>query len=125
MIAPTSFDIAPEHIQMGNKYTRTLRVTNLPSQLNDEFINSATDMPFNCLTTLNYKAIPTREADSIVAKNLSLVRDAKTRQMQAGQKQGVYDDSYVQPELLDRERLCLCVMICVKKTSICLKQPLQ
>lgn len=103
LIAPTSFDIAPEHIQIGNKFSRTLRVTNLPSQLNDEFINSATDMSFNCLTTMNYKAIPTREADAIVAKNLSLVRDAKTRQMQAGQKQGVYDDSYVQPELLDRE----------------------
>ena len=42
LIAPTSFDIEPEHIQMGNKFSRTLRVTNLPSQLNDEFINSAT-----------------------------------------------------------------------------------
>ena len=46
---------------MGNKFSRTLRVTNLPSQLNDEFINSATDMSFNCLTTMSYKAIPTRE----------------------------------------------------------------
>lgn len=41
LIAPTSFDIVPEYIQMGNKFSRTLRVTNLPSQLNDEFINSA------------------------------------------------------------------------------------
>lgn len=39
LIAPSSFDIRPEQIQMGNKFARTLRVTNLPSQLNDEFIN--------------------------------------------------------------------------------------
>ena len=38
-----------------------------------------------------------------MAQNLSFVRDVKTKQMRAGQKAGVYDDSYVSPEILDRE----------------------
>ena len=60
-------------------------------------------MNFNCITTINLKSIAPRKADAIVAKNLSFVRDMKTKQMQAGQKAGVYDDSYVSPEVLDRE----------------------
>lgn len=60
-------------------------------------------MNFNCITTINLKSIAPKKADAIVAKNLSFVRDLKTKQMKAGQKAGVYDDSYVSPEVLDRE----------------------
>ena len=103
MIAPTSMEIKRDHIQMGAKYVRTLRVTNLASKMNDEFFNNVSDMNFNCITTINLRSISPKKADAIVAKNLSFVRDMKTKQMKAGQKAGIYDDSYVSPEILDRE----------------------
>lgn len=103
VISPTSLEIKRDYQQMGGKFNRTLRVSRLASKMNDEFLTNVTDMNFNCITTINLKSIAPKKADAIVAKNLSFVRDMKTKQMQAGQKAGVYDDSYVSPEVLDRE----------------------
>lgn len=103
LIAPSSIDIHDDYIRLGNKYARVLKVSQLPSQLSDEFLTNVTDMPFNCITTINYKPIPPKKSDGIVAKNLSFVRDEKQHAMRAGQKVGVYDDSYVDPAILDRE----------------------
>lgn len=103
ILCPTSLEIKRDHMQMGGKSLRTLRVSKLASKMNDEFLTNVTDMNFNCITTINLKAVAPKKADAIVAKNLSFVRDLKTKQMQAGQKAGVYDDSYVSPELMDRE----------------------
>lgn len=52
---------------------------------------------------MNYKPIPAKKAKAIVAKNLSFVRDEKQKALKAGQKAGVYDDSYVDPSVLERE----------------------
>ena len=103
LISPPSIQIERNKMRLGNKFVRVLRLTQMPSQMSDEFITNVTDMPFNCLTTINYKAIPATKADALVSKNLSLVRDQKTKQIRQGQKQGVYDDSYISPDLLDRE----------------------
>lgn len=103
VISPTSLEIKRDHLQMGGKLLRTLRVSKLASKMNDEFLTNVTDMNFNCITTINLKSIAPKKADAIVAKNLSFVRDLKRKQMQAGQKAGVYDDSYVSPEVMDRE----------------------
>lgn len=103
IIGPTSLEIGRNHLQMGNKFVRTLRVSKLASKMSDELLTNVTDMNFNCVTTINLKSISPKRADAIVAKNLSFVRDLKTKQMKAGQKAGVYDDSYVSPEVMDRE----------------------
>lgn len=103
LIAPSSMETGRDHLRLGGKYARTLRVTQLSSQMSDEFLNNVTEMDFNCITTINFKPIPPKRADAIVAKNLSLVRDQKTRQMKAGQKAGVYDDSYISPDIMERE----------------------
>lgn len=103
VIAPASMEIKRDHMRMGGKLVRTLRVSRLASKMNDEFLTNVSDMNFNCMTTINLKSIPPKKADAIVAKNLSLIRDLKTKQMKAGQKAGIYDDSYVSPEVLDRE----------------------
>ena len=103
LIAPTSLEIKRDYLQMGGKCNRALRVSRFASKMNDEFLTNVTDMNFNCITTINLKSITPKKADAIVAKNLSFVRNMKTKQMQAGQKAGVYDDSYVSPEVLDRE----------------------
>ena len=103
VIGPSSMEIKRNHLRLGKKYVRTLRVSRLANKMSDEFLTTVTDMGFNCLTTINLKPIPPKKADAIVAQNLSFVRDVKTKQMRAGQKAGVYDDSYVSPEILDRE----------------------
>ena len=103
LVAPSSMEIMQNHMRLGEKYVRTLKVTQLPSRLKYEFLSNITDTNFNCLTTINIKAIPARKADAIIAKNLSFIRDTKRKMQKAGQKAGVYDDSYVDPAVLDRE----------------------
>lgn len=115
VIAPTSLEVKRDHMQMGGKQVRTLRVTKLASKMSDEFFTNVSDMNFNCITTINLKSIAPKKADAIVAKNLSLVRDLKTKQMKAGQKAGVYDDSYVSPEVLDREAEALALRDAIRE----------
>lgn len=103
LLAPSSITVEKKCIRLGSKFARVLKVTQLPSQLTDEFLTNVTDMNFNCITTMNYKPIPAKKAKAIVAKNLSFVRDEKQKALKAGQKAGVYDDSYVDPSVLERE----------------------
>lgn len=106
-IGPTSFEIQKSKMRMGKKWARALRLSDMPAQMNDEFLSNVTDMGFNCLTTVNYKSMTPKDADVLVTKNLSLIRDEKTKQIRQGQRNGVYDDSYINPELLDREAQAL------------------
>lgn len=104
VICPSSMAIHDDYIRMGNKYSRTLRVAKYASKMSDEFVSNVSDTPFESITAINLKSISARKAEAIVAKNLSFVRDLKAKQIKAGQKAGIYDDSYISPELLDRER---------------------
>jgi type IV secretory pathway VirB4 component len=107
LLAPSSVCIQKDYLMLGRKLARTLWVTELPSQISDEVLTNLTDMDFNCLTTLNFREIETGQAAAIVGRNLALVRDAKTKQIKAGQRQGIYDDSFVDPKLLEREEEAL------------------
>lgn len=103
LIGPVSMEIKPNKMRMGNKWVRTLKVTSMPSQLRDDFLSKCTDMSFDCLTTINYKAISTRETDTLINTNLTMIRDEKVKRIRQGQKNGVYDDSFIPAEILDRE----------------------
>lgn len=103
IIAPSVIEYKNNYMRLGNKYARALFANNLASELSDTFLERATDMPFNCITTLNMKPIPPKKADALVIKNLSAVRDEKVRYIKMGQKSGVYDDSYIPPAILERE----------------------
>ena len=103
LIGPVSIEIKPTKMRMGKKWVRTLKVSSMPSQLRDDFISKCTDMSFDCLTTINYKAIPTRETDTLINTNLTMIRDEKVKRIRQGQRNGVYDDSFIPAEVLDRE----------------------
>lgn len=115
IIGPSSMEIRRDYISLGGKYSRTLRVSKLASKMSDDFLTNVTDMNFNCITTINMEAIEPKKVDSIVAENLSFIRDMKTKQMKAGQKAGVYDDSYVSPEILDREAEALALREAIRE----------
>nr|MCR4757819.1 hypothetical protein [Butyrivibrio sp.] len=63
LLAPSSFTFEPRYMTMGNKFARTLRVTQLPSRLSDEFLTNVTDMNFSLLTTINIHPISAKQAD--------------------------------------------------------------
>ena len=103
LIAPSSMEICPSYLRLGERFARVFKVSKLPVRLRDEFLMNATDTAGTSITTIQYKAITPHAADAMIAKNLSFVRDTKRKMLKAGQKAGVYDDSYVDPAVLDRE----------------------
>lgn len=103
LIGPASIDIQTSKIRMGKKWLRALRLTDMPSQLSDNFLSNISDMNFNCLTTINYKPMTTKEADVLINSNLTMIKDEIAKQRRTGYKYGIYDDSYVNPDFLDRE----------------------
>ncbi len=103
MICPTSLTIKRDYLQMGGKYARTMRVSKIANKMEDSFLNTVTEKDFECITSIHFEAISPRRAEAIVAQNLSFIRDQKTKQIRAGQKQNIFDDSFVNPEILDRE----------------------
>ena len=103
LIAPSSMDIMPTYIRMGEKFLRTFKVNKLPPRLSDDFLKRMTEMGFMCLTTMQYRRITSQAADAMIAKNLSFARDIKRKMIRAGQKAGVYDDSYIDPAVLEQE----------------------
>lgn len=68
MIGPTSLQFGFNYIRMGRKYARVMRVTELPSNLNDEFFVSVSDVNFPVMVTVNVQPIPSKKG-SIIAKN--------------------------------------------------------
>ena len=103
LIAPSSMKVMPGYIRMGEKYVRTFKVRDFSPRMDDKFLKDMTDTGFTCLTTLRYRKITAKAADALIAKNLSFARDTKRRMIRAGQKAGVYDDSYIDPSVLEQE----------------------
>ena len=83
IIGPSSFSVHDSYIEMGSKYVRTLRVTDYPSTLGDDFFCKLTDVDFNILTTANIKPIPSAMARKIVSRNLGLARAELAEQRKA------------------------------------------
>ena len=46
VIGPSSMEIKRNHMRLGGKYTRTLRVSKLANKMSDEFLTNVTDMNF-------------------------------------------------------------------------------
>ncbi|MBQ8006800.1 MAG: hypothetical protein IJ245_04125 [Lachnospiraceae bacterium] len=102
VIAPSSFIIRPKHIEMGSQYVRALRVTGLPSILNDEFLSDLTNMPFNMLTTLNIRPIPNGEASALINRKLTLIREEKNNLQRANRANNIPEDM-INPQVIERE----------------------
>ena len=80
LIAPSSIQYKDTYMRLGSKYVRVMRVDSLPSALTDDFLMKITDVNFNLMATINIIPIPSKEANSIVHKNLVLARNAKAEE---------------------------------------------
>ena len=74
IIGPSSFVVYDDHIEMGRKYVRVLRVEDLSATMSDEVFCELTDVDFNVLVTTNYQPLSNTIARGIVSKNLALAR---------------------------------------------------
>lgn len=74
VIGPSSFVVYDDHIEMGRKYVRVMRVEDLSATMSDETFCKLTDVDFNILVTANYQPLSNATARNIVRKNLALAR---------------------------------------------------
>ncbi len=50
LICPSSMEVKGDYIQIGEKYAKALRVTNLANRMTDTFLNNVTEKDFECIT---------------------------------------------------------------------------
>ena len=103
LIAPGEIEICRDHLKFDGRYVRTLRVTGYSIKLRADFLERVTEMGFHLLLSFYIKPISSKDGEAMIARNLSFVRDQKTRAIRAGQKAGIYDDTAIDPKIAERE----------------------
>lgn len=99
LIGPESFRINRDNIEIGNKYSRTLFLDNLPSFMNANILSDITEVNINLLVSLHYTKLRQDKAVKLLKNQLlninANVIDAQKRAMKAG-----YSPDLISPELL-------------------------
>lgn len=99
LIGPESFRINRDNIEIGNKYSRTLFLDNLPSFMNANILSDITEVNINLLVSLHYTKLRQDKAVNLLKNRLlninANVIDAQKRAMKAG-----YSPDLISPELL-------------------------
>lgn len=102
VIAPSSFIVRPDYLEVGNQFVRTLRVTEFPSILSDTFLTDLTNMPFNMIATLHIKPMSNQEADNLINQQLTFIREEKNNAQKNNIKNNVSPEM-INPQIIERE----------------------
>jgi len=70
MIAPSSFLFKSDYFMVGEKFGRTLYLSNLSSELTDDFVTKLTDVEFNMITSMLFKTIPRDEGIKLANRQM-------------------------------------------------------
>ena len=102
VIAPSSITYHKDYLEIGDKFARTLQITDLPSTLSDEFLTDLTNVDFNMLATVIFKPINGGKANDLIMRNLSLIRTNIAKEQKAAIK-GNYSTDMINPDLVNRQ----------------------
>lgn len=89
IIAPSSMQINKKFIRIGKKYARVMKISDLPTSLNDDFFCKLTDVNFNLVSTINLRPIESKQAKQLIHLNLALAKDAMAENVKGLAKQGI------------------------------------
>lgn len=74
ILSPSCIVFHDREIEIGRKWARALKITNLPSSLNDSFFVDITNVDFNLLFTFTIQPIEAHEQDRLINRNMTLIR---------------------------------------------------
>lgn len=103
LIGPASFSFAKDHVEIGNKFARSLFIDNLPTFMNANILSEITEINSNLLVSINFNKLRPDKAMGLLKNQLvninSNVVDAQKRAAKSG-----YSPDLISPELLRSQR---------------------
>ena len=99
LIGPASIKVGRDYLEIGDKFSSTLFIDNLPTFMNANILEELTDVGFNMLVSISYNRLKADKAMSLLKNQMVNINgnvvDAQKRAAKAG-----YSPDLISPELL-------------------------
>ena len=98
VIGPSALTFERDHMIIGTTYARAMMVSNLPSFLRGDILTELSNMPFNMLTSVHYRALPQSKAITLL-KNKLVDVNANVVTLQKKASRNGYSVDVISPEI--------------------------
>ena len=98
VIGPSAMTFERDHMIIGTTYARAMSITNLPTFLRGDILTELSNMPFNMLTSVHYRALPQSRAISLL-KNKLVDVNANVVTLQKKASRNGYSVDVISPEI--------------------------
>lgn len=98
VIGPSALTFERDHMIIGTTYARAMMVSNLPSFLRGDILTELSNMPFNMLTSVHYRALPQSKAITLL-KNKLVDVNANVVILQKKASRNGYSVDVISPEI--------------------------
>lgn len=98
VIGPSALTFERDYMIIGTTYARAMMVSNLPSFLRGDILTELSNMPFNMLTSVNYRALPQSKAITLL-KNKLVDVNANVVTLQKKASRNGYSVDVISPEI--------------------------
>lgn len=98
VIGPSALTFERDYMIIGTTYARAIMVSNLPSFLRGDILTELSNMPFNMLTSVHYRALPQSKAITLL-KNKLVDVNANVVTLQKKASRNGYSVDVISPEI--------------------------
>lgn len=98
VIGPSALTFERDYMIIGTTYARAMMVSNLPSFLRGDILTELSNMPFNMLTSVHYRALPQSKAITLL-KNKIVDVNANVVTLQKKASRNGYSVDVISPEI--------------------------
>lgn len=98
VIGPSALTFERDHMLIGTTYARAMMISNLPSFLRGDILTELSNMPFNMLTSVHYRALPQSKAITLL-KNKLVDVNANVVTLQKKASRNGYSVDVISPEI--------------------------
>lgn len=98
VIGPSALTFERNYMIIGTTYARAMMVSNLPSFLRGDILTELSNMPFNMLTSVHYRALPQSKAITLL-KNKLVDVNANVVTLQKKASRNGYSVDVISPEI--------------------------
>lgn len=98
VIGPSALTFERDYMIIGTTYARAMMVSNLPSFLRGDILTELSNMPFNMLTSVHYRALPQSKAITLL-KNKLVDVNANVVTLQKKASLNGYSVDVISPEI--------------------------
>lgn len=98
VIGPSSLSFNRDYMMIGEKYARALYISELPTYLRGDFLTELSNVPFNLVISVHYRALPQDKSSKLLKEKLVNV-NANIVDLQKKASKSGYSAEIISPEI--------------------------